>query len=252
MSRAAVLALAVLAACARPVPVPAPAPVGQLTPAETAERDARFAAAWKDVKGYLVFGPVVTAPAPPTWAMRRELAGASERLRDVIALDPGWWASWWALGKVYQRLERPGDAATCFGRALALAPPEALAPIASDAGASARQAGDLDAAIRFYEIATRAAPDDAGPAANLALVHLAAGHVAVARRIVEAALARSPDDPGLRRALARVEERELGRSAGVAPGRPGDAAAAPPGALRPTLAPLLVPPDRPTTSSPTR
>jgi len=228
------LALVLAAACAAPRPPLQAAPPHELGAAELSRRDALFRQAWEPVRGDVLVGVYLRPPAPPSWTARYRLRRSIDPLREVIAIDPSWWQSWWALGKVHERLDEAGEAEQCFASALATAPADVRAEVARDAGRTAAQAGDVPATIHFYESAARADPDDAGITANLAIAHLRAGHVGTAGNLVRDGLRRFPDDPGLRRVLGRVEDAE--RKSGPCP-LPGGACAA---ANRPAPGPPVV------------
>jgi tetratricopeptide (TPR) repeat protein len=222
MSGRTILAVATLAlgACATVAPPPTPPAASAPAPLAAdarARRDAAFDAGWALVKDDLILAPLAEPAGPPPLRTRRRLATGARRFQDALALDPGWWQAWWALGKTYERLGRAADAVRCLDVALARAPDAARTAIARDAAASASLAGDHPAAIRHWETAVRLDPDDPGLVTHLAAAHLEAGETADARRVLLDGIRRHGDDVGLRRLLGRIDVLEQEDARGAAP-----------------------------------
>ena len=215
------LATLALVACAPVGPPPAP-PAGfsspALTPGAQAKRDDAYRASLTLVQGDLVSTPLAGPTEPPPLLARRRLARGVDGFREALAIDPGFWPAWWALGKTYERLGRAKDAVACLDVAFARAPESSRAAIARDAATSAEAAGDLPATIRAYETASRLDPSDPGLVAHLASAHLAAGHVDAARRVLLDYLRLHGDDVAIRRMLGRADVVE--RGAACPPGKP--------------------------------
>jgi tetratricopeptide (TPR) repeat protein len=142
---------------------------------------------------------------------RGNLAGAAARFCEGIALDPGSGSLWFnlgvvgrqagrlsdaieafakaapllrqafaehALGQALQEVGRVSEAASAYGRALALDPQDAGSAL--NAGVIAQRAGDLDAATVMYRQALAADPGLIGARANLACVLQDNGEIAAA------------------------------------------------------------------------
>jgi predicted Zn-dependent protease len=137
-------------------------------------------------------------------------------LAEVVRADPGDPFAHFALGEVAYRDGRLATAGRAYARAVELDPDRPA--MRRQYGALLRDAGDLDGSERQLRIAVeQAAADDARARISLAETVTARGRHEEAARVIDAVLARAPEDPDALAAKARLL---------VAQGRPTDAQAA--------------------------
>jgi tetratricopeptide (TPR) repeat protein len=130
------------------------------------------------------------------------------RVRDRLAAAPirpnAVADSWWRLGRLAVRLNRPGEAKADFARADAVAPLNTKYLI--DAGTLALEESDWRTAATLFAEARQIDPASAPATAGLGLASLRHGDVVQARRLCEAAYAIDPRAPlAMRLKLALVE-----------------------------------------------
>ena len=141
---------------------------------------------------------------------------ALAELAEVVRADPGNPFAQFALGEVAYRDGRLATAGRAYARAVELDPDRPAMRL--QYGALLRDAGALEDSERQLRIAVeQAAADDARARVSLAETLAARGHHEEAARVIDAVLARTPDDPDALSARARLL---------VAQGRPAEAQAA--------------------------
>lgn len=139
---------------------------------------------------------------PSGWKRRLELGRHSleegrleeavSQLEPVVQAQPHHVQPWVALATAYDLLERPEDAATACGRALAGV--KGSANLLFLQGLRERFLGRTAEAERAWEAACEAAPERSLPRVALARLRLATGRPAEALRDLDAALAADPAD----------------------------------------------------------
>jgi tetratricopeptide (TPR) repeat protein len=113
-------------------------------------------------------------------------------LRAVTTYNPSNWNAHWIIGKAYQALRRHQDSYQSFKNAYAI---EKNNPnVAREYADACLQLGYGAEAVTLAIAAIQAAPQDAGLRANLALAHLIAGDIALAKRAIEESLQMNPAD----------------------------------------------------------
>jgi tetratricopeptide (TPR) repeat protein len=135
---------------------------------------------------------VLPPPLSLNWLARRRVRKAIGLLNQVVQLNPGNWAALWITGKAHQALGESELALESFSRSRLLN--ENQPDVAREAGISAMECGRPLLAIEFTRAALKLSPDDAGLQANLGLAHLFAEQPQVARTVIDAALAKDPQD----------------------------------------------------------
>jgi predicted Zn-dependent protease len=139
------------------------------------------------VRFYEVAHNALAARGPAVAPALAELAG-------VVEADPGNPFAHFALGQVAYRDGRLGTAARAFARAVELDPDRPATRL--DYGDLLRDLGRLEESERQLRIAAeQSTPDDAHTRMSLAETLIARGSTQEADRIIQAVLARSPDDP---------------------------------------------------------
>jgi tetratricopeptide (TPR) repeat protein len=132
---------------------------------------------------------------------RQRLASAMTLLNDAAGRDARSFATWFFLGKVYQRLGDHPASRRAFGRAVDVEPDriDGLREYAS----ACLDVGDAGDALPIAERACSLQPADSGLRANLALVQLFAGDLPKATHAIEEAARLDPDDK-ITASLARL------------------------------------------------
>ena len=126
----------------------------------------------------------------PNWLIRWRLRRAIRHLRRVLEIDPHSWGSWFAIGKVYERLGAIEAALEAFRRAVEIVPTNAS--MAKEVCAQAMALGHYDLAAKFAEVALQGRPDDPAAHSNMGLLLMFAGRPADAQRAFQRALELEP------------------------------------------------------------
>ena len=163
----------------------------EFTPAETDRHNALTAQGWALTKGRLVLHGAEPS-GPPGWYSRWQLNRAIRCFERALAINPDGWSSMWALGKIHQRLGDQEAALGWFAKAHTLKPEQP--DVAREAGIAALDLGRASEALALCRAAVACSPDDPGLVCNLALAHCLAGDDAEAARCVAEAAERDPTD----------------------------------------------------------
>lgn len=89
-----------------------------------------------------------------------DAAGARVILRKVVALRPEHYDAWYNLGLSCLEADEPGEAVTCFERALSVSPDNHA--VHYQLAVAREQAGDTSGAVKAYEDARRTRPEWGG------------------------------------------------------------------------------------------
>jgi Flp pilus assembly protein TadD len=143
----------------------------------------------------------LTPPVSLNWFVRRRVRKAIRLLNQVVELNPSNWAALWVAGKAHQALGDNELALDSFSRSRLLN--ENHPDVAREAGISAMECGRPHLAIEFTRAALKLKPDDPGLQANLGLAHLFAEQPGAARAVIDAALAKDPNDK-ITQAISRL------------------------------------------------
>lgn len=162
------------------------------TQAEADRHNALTAKGWALADGRLVLHGAEPS-GRPGWYDRWQLGRAVRCFERALAINPDGWSSMWALGKIRQRLGDPEAAFGWFARAHALQSDQP--DVVREAGIAALDLGRVADALALCRAAVACSPDDPGLVCNLALAHCLAGDDAEAVRRVSEAAARDPADP---------------------------------------------------------
>jgi tetratricopeptide (TPR) repeat protein len=147
----------------------------------------------------------------PTFSVQSEAdtREAIELLEQVVTLNPGNWAAFWAMGKAHQALDQHDAALRCFSSGLALNSKDA--GIAQEAAIEAMECCRPDLAVTYGRVAVGLAPNNPGVQANLGLAFLFSGNPDHAQEVLRAALEANPSDlitQGLIKIVAEVQTGE--------------------------------------------
>ena len=145
----------------------------------------------------------------PSWFERRKLKKAITLFEMAREINPDGYSSMWALGKIFQRLGDNAIALKWFECAHRASPEQP--DVAREAALSALDIGDSDSAIRYCSVAIELSPDDPGLVSNLALAHLLAGDDQKAFQAAEEATSRDPADTISKTVLEFVDDVSQGR-----------------------------------------
>jgi len=165
--------------------------VREFTQAEADRHNALTAKGWALTEGRLVLHGVEPS-GRPGWYDRWQLGRAIRCFELALEINPEGWSSMWALGKICQRLGDQEAAIGWFAKAHALKPDQP--DVAREAGIAALDLGRAADALAFCRAAVACSPDDPGLVCNLALAHCLAGDDAEAVRCVTVAAERDPAD----------------------------------------------------------
>src|ERR1051325_7849825 len=174
----------------------------ELTPEQSELHNRLYLEAWKMIEGEL---RLHGTPAPrATWSVRRKLKQAISRFEQTLQMNPTNWASMWALGKIYQRLNDYTTALQWFTRAYEI---NSTHPdVAREASLCAMSAGDANAAMKFTTGAMTLKPDDPGLVANHALALLLNHQPEAAKTNAEKAVTAAPNDAVSKSALRFIDD----------------------------------------------
>ena len=181
--------------------------MGELTDDQAEQHDAAYRRGWKLAEPHMLLGSADASDRLRRGA-RRNLNKAIEVFHQALAIAPDNWATFWGLGKAYQRLGQAADSLTAFQAAFRLNPTHP--DVAREAAAAALAVGDGPNAIQYCLAAIEAAPDDASLIANLALAYLVYGDVDRAASSAREAVRRNPDDESSRRNLGLIRDVQAG------------------------------------------
>ena len=145
----------------------------------------------------------------PSWFERRKLKRAISLFERAREINPDGYSSMWALGKIFQRLEDNTVALKWFEHAHNANPEQP--DVAREAALSALDVGDSTSALRFCKVAIELSPNDSGLVSNLALAHILAGDDESAFRAAEEATSRDPSDAISKTVLKFVDDVSQGR-----------------------------------------
>lgn len=142
-------------------------------------------------------------------------ARAEEHLLRAVALRPGFWEHWNALGDFRLRGGEATTARSAFERAVSLAPPDVTVPL-ENLASLALFTGDTAGALAAYARLPQPIQNDA-TANNVGTAHFFAGDLAEAERNFRLAARLAPGNPQYRRNLgdvfARLGQTEEARAA---------------------------------------
>jgi tetratricopeptide (TPR) repeat protein len=174
----------------------------ELTPEQSELHNHLYLEAWKMIEAEL---RLHGTPAPrATWSVRRKLKHAISRFEQTLQINPTNWASMWALGKIYQRLNDYTTALQWFTRAYEI---NSTHPdVVREASLCAMSVGDANAAMKFTTGAMTLKPDDPGLIANHALALLLNHQPKAAKTNAEKAVAAAPNDAVSKSVLRFIDD----------------------------------------------
>ena len=164
--------------------------------------------AWNIIKPLIILNETPVR-GKPSWFKRRKLKKAITLFERAREIDPSGYSSMWALGKIFQRLGDNTVALKWFEHAHQANPEQP--DVAREAALSALDVGDSESAVRYCSAAIELSPDDPGLVSNLALAHILAGDDQNAFRAAEEATSRDPEDPISKTVLKFVNDVAQGR-----------------------------------------
>jgi tetratricopeptide (TPR) repeat protein len=180
----------------------------EFTEEEAEAHNALTKEAWKLINPLIVLNESPVRGGP-SWFERRKLKKAASLFERALEINPNGDSSMWAIGKIYQRLGDNTMALKWFEHAHRANPEQP--DVAREASLSALDIGDSISALRYCEIAIRLSPDDPGLVSNLALAHLLAGDDTNAFRTAEEASSRDPSDAISKTVMKFVDDVSQGR-----------------------------------------
>lgn len=164
----------------------------ELSRAEINRHNALANKGWALTSGRLVLQGEEPS-ARPGWYTRWQLRRAIRCFEGALEINPEGWSSMWGLGKIHQRMGDQQTAFDWFARAHAIKPDQA--DVAREASIAAMDLGWTERALPLCLAAVASSPDDPGLVCNLALAHCLAGDDTEAERcVLEAAKRDSTDE----------------------------------------------------------
>jgi tetratricopeptide (TPR) repeat protein len=147
--------------------------------------------------------------AKPNWSLRRKLKQAVSRFEQILQINPTNWASMWALGKIYQRMNNDTTALEWFSKAYQI---NGTNPdVAGEAALCAMNLGKSKEALQFATVANALKPRDAGLRSNLALALLLDHQPDEAKARAEEAVRASPEETVSKHVLRFIDDVIAGR-----------------------------------------
>lgn len=178
--------------------------LGSILNALTEQHDALFKEAVAlindDLNRYADIPAEKCSPDPSTSQRLRE---AVTKLDEVLGMNPSNWPAMFFQGRAYRILGELHKSQEILTKAHELAPDQP--DVAREAGITALDACDEEAAIAFTQKAITLAPDDAGLVCNLGLAYLYSRNLDDAHRCTKDAAERDPSDKTTAALLAVVE-----------------------------------------------
>jgi len=188
-------------------------------PAES-RLDAAQSAAFRDALAEYVDAQNFNADRPESHgnlgllhAVRGDAMGAEREYRAALAIDPTFVAGWVNLSDLLRATGREADASAALREGLAALPGDPA--LRHALGLSLVRSGDTAAAVREFEAAAKAAPDNARYAYVYAIALHSTGKPDAALAVLEATLERHPTDYDVLMALSSINLEAGRREAAV-------------------------------------